>query len=483
VFLGPTLGVGAARETLEARYLPPARRGDVYRVMTSGVETIILIDGVFHNTPSVWQRELLDAMDEGIQLFGASSMGALRAAELHQLGMQGCGVVFEWYRDQLINGDDEVALLHTSEEFGYRGLSVPLVNIRYTLAQAVKEGQLTRELERGLLDYVKGLPYPLRTFESVLESPILNDAAADEVAALTSYLATKRVDIKRQDAIGVLRHVKALPDVLAAALPEERRVKTQGAPVERFSSTRQQFDRASMTRFYSSQGTFDGAELLERAQADTVYVALMRTQLSARRFLREWAIQNQRSCPEDMLHKMRADFSEKIPRLPDWLRANGLTLASFTALLDDFLLINWLESQAQTIFNLNEAAREESPLRSESEISGEVRAAVKPHLQPLPTRWGGEEESELAQTYFILDWARQNGVTALEPLAEPELHAADQATPATLQRRESAFAKWIVAQEPPYFGIEWRFELDLLRWLQINGWAEEVYFQKAVSNQ
>jgi hypothetical protein len=453
VFLGPSLGVSAAREILEARYLPPARRGDVYRVMTSGVETIILIDGVFHNTPSVWQRELLDAMEEGIQIFGASSMGALRAAELHQLGMQGFGVVFEWYRDQLINGDDEVALLHASEEFGYRGLSVPLVNIRYTLAQAVKEGQLTSELERGLLDYVKSLPYPVRTFESVLESPILNDAAADELAALTNYLATKRVDIKRQDAIGVLRHVKALPDALAAALPDERRVKTQGAPVERFSSTRQQFDKASMTRFYSSQGTFDGAELLERAQADTVYVASMRTQLSARRFLREWAIQNQRSCPEDMLHKMRADFSEKIPRLPDWLRANGLTHASFTALLDDFLLINWLESQAQTIFNLNVAARE-------------------------------EEESELAQTYFILDWARQNGVTALEPFAEPELHAADHATPATLRRRrESAFAKWIVAQAPPYFGIEWRFELDLLRWLQINGRAEEVYFQKAVSNQ
>jgi hypothetical protein len=302
VFLGPTFGVSAARETLEARYLPPARRGDVYRVMTSGVETIILIDGVFHNTPSVWQRELLDAMEEGIQIFGASSMGALRAAELHRLGMQGYGVVFEWYRDQLINGDDEVALLHTSEEFGYRGLSVPLVNIRYTLAQAVKEAQLTSELERGLLDYAKSLPYPLRTFESVLEAPILNDAAAHELKALTSYLATKRVDIKKQDAIGVLRHVKALPDALPTALPDESSVKTH-----RFSSTRQQFDRASMTRFYSSQGTFDVAELLERAQADTAYVATMRTQLSARRFVREWAIQNQRSCPEDIRHKMRAD--------------------------------------------------------------------------------------------------------------------------------------------------------------------------------
>ncbi len=81
-----------------------------------GVKTIILIDGVFHNTPSVWQRELLDAMEEGIQVLGASSMGALRAAELHGFGMIGYGTIFEWYRDGLIDGDDEVVLWHEPEE-------------------------------------------------------------------------------------------------------------------------------------------------------------------------------------------------------------------------------------------------------------------------------------------------------------------------------------------------------------------------------
>ncbi len=440
VFLGPSLAVNSAREILEARYLPPARRGDIYRVMTSGVDTIVLIDGVFHNTPSVWQRELLDAIEDGIQVIGASSMGALRAAELHQLGMQGFGVVFEWYRDRLIEGDDEVALLHASEDFGYRGFSVPLVNIRYTLAQAVKEEQLNPELERRLIDYVKSLPYPGRTFESVLESPILNDVAAGAVAALTSYLAMKRVDLKQQDAIGVLRHVRALPD---AGEP-----KTHPALLERSSSTRQQFDRASMTRFYGSQGTFDGAELLERAQANTAYVASIRAQLSARRFVREWAIQNQHSCPEDVLQKMRASFSEShsISDLPARLRANGLTHSSFLKLRDEYLLINWLETQAQEIFNLTASDCE-------------------------------DEESEWARKYFILDWARQNGVTAPSALVEPD-QAADQTTSAILQRRrQSAFAKWIVDQEPPFFGIEWRFELDLLRWLQINGQAGDVYFQ------
>ena len=55
-------------------------------------------------------------MEEGIQVLGASSMGALRAAELHGFGMIGYGTIFEWYRDGLIDGDDEVALWHEPEE-------------------------------------------------------------------------------------------------------------------------------------------------------------------------------------------------------------------------------------------------------------------------------------------------------------------------------------------------------------------------------
>ena len=112
MFLGPSLARDKARSVLDADYYPPAGKGDVYRIIASGVKTIVLIDGVFHNAPSVWQRELLDAMDEGIRVVGAASMGALRAAELHLFGMIGRGTIFEWYRDGIIEGDDEVALLH-----------------------------------------------------------------------------------------------------------------------------------------------------------------------------------------------------------------------------------------------------------------------------------------------------------------------------------------------------------------------------------
>jgi hypothetical protein len=155
---------------LDADYQPPARRGDFYRYFAKGVEAMILIDGIFHSEPAVWQREILEALDEGFQVFGASSMGALRAAELHPLGMVGHGVVFEWYRDGVIDGDDEVALLHGAEDTGYRGMSEPLVNIRYNLQRAVEERWLTAEQARALAKEMKKLHYPERSYRRLLAS-------------------------------------------------------------------------------------------------------------------------------------------------------------------------------------------------------------------------------------------------------------------------------------------------------------------------
>ena len=105
VFLGPSLPREEAAKLLDAEYRAPAQRGDVYACLGCGVRRILLIDGLFHGVPSVWQRELLAAIDEGIEVLGASSMGALRATELLPYGMQGFGRIFESYRDGVIDGD------------------------------------------------------------------------------------------------------------------------------------------------------------------------------------------------------------------------------------------------------------------------------------------------------------------------------------------------------------------------------------------
>ncbi|HEY0580591.1 MAG TPA: TfuA-like protein, partial [Chloroflexota bacterium] len=94
VFVGPTLPVDEARAVLEATYLPPVSQGDVYRAARAGARAIGIIDGYFERMPAVWHKEILWAMAEGVHVFGSSSMGALRAAELAPFGMTGVGDIF-----------------------------------------------------------------------------------------------------------------------------------------------------------------------------------------------------------------------------------------------------------------------------------------------------------------------------------------------------------------------------------------------------
>src|SRR5512132_542369 len=110
IFTGPTLAPAEARAVLGATYLPPAAQGDVLRAALRRPHAIGIIDGYFERVPAVWHKEILWAMAQGIHVFGSSSMGALRAAELHAFGMIGIGAIFEAYRDGELEDDDEVAV-------------------------------------------------------------------------------------------------------------------------------------------------------------------------------------------------------------------------------------------------------------------------------------------------------------------------------------------------------------------------------------
>ena len=66
-------------------------------------------------------------------------MGALRAAELWEFGMVGVGAVSAAYRDNDIEDDDEVAVIHGPAELDYLPLSEAMVNVRATVERAVSE--------------------------------------------------------------------------------------------------------------------------------------------------------------------------------------------------------------------------------------------------------------------------------------------------------------------------------------------------------
>ncbi|MGJ5204472.1 TfuA-like protein [Bradyrhizobium sp. HKCCYLR20261] len=209
VFTGPTLHPRDAALEFEAEYLPPVQQGDVYRAALKKPAAIGIIDGYFEQVPSVWHKEILWAMANGIHVFGSASMGALRAAELCAFGMEGVGKVFAAYRDGLFEADDEVALIHGPAELGFPALSEPLVNMRFTLRKAVTHGVISETSRLILETLAQASFYPERSYPALLHSARADGRlAARDIDALEAWLPDHRIDQKREDALEMLRTMR-----------------------------------------------------------------------------------------------------------------------------------------------------------------------------------------------------------------------------------------------------------------------------------
>lgn len=232
VFLGPSLELAKARRLLDATYLPPARQGDVFRVLVRRPRVVVLIDGVFEAVPSVWHHELRAALACGVHLVGASSMGALRAAELHHEGMVPVGRIAGDYLECRRVDDGDVAVLHGPAETGYRALTVPLVNVEATLAHARRAGQLSPAEARRLEATARGTFYKQRTWRQLVQT--LSPRNAERRAGFLRWLKVNMIDQKAADAVAALRVAKQL----ARRAPREVKV----APLNSFVRRRRLHD-------------------------------------------------------------------------------------------------------------------------------------------------------------------------------------------------------------------------------------------------
>lgn len=208
IFTGPTISATEAAQRLDAVYLPPAAHGDVYRAARQRPQAIGIIDGYFEHVPSIWHKEILWAMREGVHVFGSSSMGALRAAELAAFGMEGVGAIFEAFARGELEDDDEVAVAHAPAARDYRPLSVALVNIRATLAAAEASGVIRPASAATLLELARRLFYPERSYPRLLDAAATQGLDPTELATLRAWLPQGQIDQKRADALALLDHIR-----------------------------------------------------------------------------------------------------------------------------------------------------------------------------------------------------------------------------------------------------------------------------------
>lgn len=220
-FAGPSLPNADRGSYGHIEWRPPAEAGDLLRLLGDLPDTICLIDGWFDHRPAVRHKEILALLSEGVRIFGASSIGALRAAEMHSLGMVGVGAIFRGYADGRLVGDDEVALVHAPAEWDWRPVSIPLVDVRATLHHAVRRGAIAAAEARSLMAGARAIHYVDRGWGEIVAGAGLPCPRAE---LLVRWLSAHAVRQKRLDARACIELASAPATKVPARPPMVRTV-------------------------------------------------------------------------------------------------------------------------------------------------------------------------------------------------------------------------------------------------------------------
>jgi hypothetical protein len=241
-YLGPSLPLAEARAILpNAIFRPPAKQGDIVTdVVNFHPNRIILIDGVFRENLSPWHKEAVFALQYPNMraIYGAASMGALRAAELDFLGMIGIGKIYEWYRDSVTEDDSEVALSFAERDGPdgplYYPSTIPLVDIRAGVENYEANDPELGKQAREFLEAMRGVFYMDRTRALCtkvwgeicpdIPMPYIEQKAIDARMALTDFLAYKPAPLQKPTPNNLSKFFQALYE-------RDRRINISGTAI------------------------------------------------------------------------------------------------------------------------------------------------------------------------------------------------------------------------------------------------------------
>ncbi|MGW2748121.1 TfuA-like protein [Streptomyces sp. NPDC001450] len=167
-------------------------------------DTVVIIDGVYHQSPAVRHKEIIWTLGRGVRVIGAASIGALRAAELADCGMLGVGSVWYDYTTGLLDGDDEVAVAQSTNG-DLRACTWPLVRVRQVVGKATHKGVIDAAEADRLIGALADVHYAHRSIDAVMQI-----SRREELAGFADWLAGELAadehfgDVKREDALDAL---------------------------------------------------------------------------------------------------------------------------------------------------------------------------------------------------------------------------------------------------------------------------------------
>lgn len=197
-FIGSSCSHVEASRLTDAELRPAAARGDITKAVRDGADQIVLIDGRMVDGYPPSPREVYDALSLGVTIYGAASIGALRAVELPFKGMQGVGWVYQQYASRKITSDDELAV-HYDPKTG-KNLTIALVRVRYAAYCLLKTGEISQKQCSALICDLANRSYSNRTRKEIFEAATRAGISKKH----STLLLDQNYDIKKIDALKCL---------------------------------------------------------------------------------------------------------------------------------------------------------------------------------------------------------------------------------------------------------------------------------------
>ncbi|HEY9650621.1 MAG TPA: TfuA-related McrA-glycine thioamidation protein [Coleofasciculaceae cyanobacterium] len=408
IFLGPSLPLAEAQAILDAIYLPPAKQSDLISSVTTYKPDIIgLIDGVFLTYPSIWHKEILYAIEQGVRVYGASSMGALRAAETQAFGMVGVGKIYQMYASGELLDDDEVTLVHAPGDTEYCPLSEPMVNVRATFNRARAEGIIDENVYEKLTAIAKSIYFGERTFPTIFRQAAAAGLSPDNVNKIADFVKVNYVNLKRQDAILLLETLRDLPESLPQVQPNFTLARNQ------FFTTLYNRDRTVLRNGTPvTSGDIAGYAALHLPDFNNInFNALNRELIQVLAEL--LGIEVSQTEVDKETRRFRSQYNLfQDEQVTDWLVENDLALEEFNQLMSDMArcrrLQNWLltrKSYERNAKSLLDELRLQNRYREYADAAAEQKQIVQDYYPNFVE----ENYDDLTLTQLTIEHQRATG--------------------------------------------------------------------------
>jgi TfuA protein len=212
IFLGPSLSHEKARKIIQADFRGPAKKGDLLRASGDIDDSTIvcLVDALFLQDYPPSPIEVYQLMlNKNIKLYGAASLGALRAVELEKFGMIGMGKIFELYKKGKLTADDEVAVTFVEGEHQLQ--SEAMIDIRFNLFLAHRMGIINEITKKIIAKVAKNIYFPYRNYTDILDQTEKQyPAISKDLKSFRTYIIKNRQSLKERDTIKLINYVKNL---------------------------------------------------------------------------------------------------------------------------------------------------------------------------------------------------------------------------------------------------------------------------------